>query len=93
MSRVRVRGYSQAAKALAEGNIFVELEGCTTTAIVICGSEDVVTPPDLNRQVAEAIPGTRLELVDRAGHQPYVETPDIFNALVDTFLDDQNGSE
>jgi 3-oxoadipate enol-lactonase len=71
---------------LSLADILAELQGCRAPALVVCGAEDQVTPPDSNRRVAAAIPGARFELIDGAGHLPYVEVPERFNALVGAFL-------
>jgi 3-oxoadipate enol-lactonase len=38
------------------------------------------------REVAAAIPGARLEVLEGLGHSAYFEAPDTFNRLVDSFL-------
>jgi pimeloyl-ACP methyl ester carboxylesterase len=86
MSRVRPHGYVQAAHALAQGDLLADLEGCTAPALVLCGAEDVVTPPDGNRAAAAALVNSRFALLDGVGHLPYVEAPDRFNRLVGDFL-------
>lgn len=86
MSRIRPKGYGQAARMLSLGDVFAELRGCTVPALVMCGGEDRVTPPEGNRRVAAAIPGARFALLDGVGHLPYLEAPERFNALVGEFL-------
>ena len=85
MSKIRPKGYAQAARMLSLGDIFAELAGCRAPALVVCGSEDQVTPPDGNRKIAAAL-GARFELIDGIGHLPYIEAPERFNALVGAFL-------
>ena len=86
MSKIRPKGYGQAARMLSLGNVFAELQGCNAPAMVVCGAEDRVTPPDGNRKVAAAIPGARFELIEGIGHLPYSEAPERFNALVENFI-------
>ena len=85
MSKIRPKGYAQAARMLSLGDIFAELQGCRAPALVVCGAEDQITPPEGNRKIAAAI-GARFELVDGIGHLPYIEAPERFNALVAEFL-------
>ncbi len=85
MSQIRLDGYAQAARMLANGDIYANLEGCTQPALVICGDEDVVTPPESNQAIAEFI-GAPYRGIQGAGHLPYTETPEEFNALLDEFL-------
>jgi pimeloyl-ACP methyl ester carboxylesterase len=90
MSKIRPKGYAQAARMLSLGDIFAELAGCRAPALVVCGAEDAVTPPEGNRKIAAAIGGAaigaRFELIDGIGHLPYIEAPERFNALVGAFL-------
>jgi pimeloyl-ACP methyl ester carboxylesterase len=85
MSKIRPKGYGQAARMLSLGDIFAELAGCRTPALVVCGAEDAVTPPEGNRKIASAL-AARLELIEGIGHLPYIEAPERFNALVGAFL-------
>jgi pimeloyl-ACP methyl ester carboxylesterase len=85
MSKIRPKGYGQAARMLSLGDIFAELAGCRAPALVVCGAEDAVTPPEGNRKIASAL-GARFELIEGIGHLPYIEAPERFNALVGAFL-------
>jgi pimeloyl-ACP methyl ester carboxylesterase len=85
MSKIRPKGYGQAARMLSLGDIFAELAGCRAPSLVVCGAEDQVTLPEGNRKIAAAI-GARFELIEGMGHIPYVEAPERFNALVGAFL-------
>jgi pimeloyl-ACP methyl ester carboxylesterase len=54
---------------------------------VICGTADKVTPLELNRRIAEGIPGATLVPIQVAGHWLFLEFADAFNAAVLEFLD------
>jgi len=86
MSKIRPKGYGQAARMLSLADIFAELQGCRAPALVVCGAEDQATPPETNRRIAAALPGARFELLAGIGHLPYAEAPARFNALVGEFL-------
>jgi 3-oxoadipate enol-lactonase len=60
-------------------------------ALVIHGDEDLITLPAYNRRVADAIPGSRYEVVARGGHLAFLEQPDAINAGIATFLDGLRG--
>ena len=85
MSKIRPKGYAQAARMLSLADIFAELAGCRAPALVVCGAEDQVTPPEGNRKIAAAI-GARFEPIEGIGHLPYIEAPERFNALVGAFV-------
>jgi pyruvate dehydrogenase E2 component (dihydrolipoamide acetyltransferase) len=55
-------------------------------ALVIVGSEDLLTPPASAEALCAAIPGARLEVIDGAAHAPMVEAPDRLHALLRDFL-------
>ena len=54
--------------------------------LVLCGSEDRVTPPALSTTLARMIPGARYEAIEGAGHLTNIERPEAFNALVGGFV-------
>ena len=55
-------------------------------ALVLCGALDVVTPPALSEDLAAAIAGAELVLIDGAGHLANIEQPTAFNEALDGFL-------
>jgi pimeloyl-ACP methyl ester carboxylesterase len=54
-------------------------------ALVLAGGLDMITPPRFGRAVADGIPGAHLEVLAEEAHQPFQESPDLFNARVDGF--------
>lgn len=54
--------------------------------LVLCGSEDRITPPALSAVLARMIPGAQHEVIDGAGHLTNIERPEAFNALVGGFI-------
>ena len=54
--------------------------------LVLVGAEDTVTPPELSRELAEAIPGAELHILPGAGHLANIERPADFNRLVEEFI-------
>ncbi len=54
-------------------------------ALIICGAEDKMTPPDLSRALAAGIGKATLEIIEGAGHMVMIEKPDEFNNALDTF--------
>jgi pimeloyl-ACP methyl ester carboxylesterase len=53
---------------------------------IIVGEEDVVTPAKEARAMHAAIRGSRLEVIQKAGHLSNVERPAAFNTIVSEFL-------
>ncbi|QGX97846.1 alpha/beta fold hydrolase [Roseovarius faecimaris] len=52
------------------------LRRCKIPALVLCGSEDRLTPVKRHRFMAELIPYAELKVIDGAGHLPTLEQPD-----------------
>jgi 3-oxoadipate enol-lactonase len=61
-------------------------EAIRAPTLVLCGTEDRVTPPALSRELTHLIPGARYEQIDRAGHITNLERPEEFNTLVAAFI-------
>ncbi|WP_323187074.1 alpha/beta fold hydrolase [Streptomyces sp. NBC_00365] len=53
---------------------------------VIAFADDLVTPPHLGREVADAIPGAGYELIAGCGHYGYLEDPAMVNKAIVEFL-------
>ena len=56
-------------------------------ALVVVGSEDILTPPANAEALCAAIPEARLAVIDGAAHAPMVEAPDRLHALLRDFFD------
>ncbi|MDQ1694946.1 MAG: hypothetical protein QOJ03_299 [Frankiaceae bacterium] len=62
------------------------LRSVAVPTLVIVGSEDRLAPPAEAETIAASVPGSRLEVLDRAGHLTAVEVPEEFNAVLRAFL-------
>ena len=62
-----------------------DLERITTPTLVVCAKDDMMTPSYFSERLAAAIPGARLELLERGGHACSKAFPEIFNRLVIEF--------
>ncbi len=54
--------------------------------LVLCGSEDRMTPPEASQSLAETIQGAELELVEGAGHMVMLEKPEAVESRMRDFL-------
>jgi len=54
-------------------------------ALILCGSRDRVTPPALSRELHAMITGSRLDLVDGAGHMLLIEAPTVVSRAIAAF--------
>ncbi|SLN49631.1 3-oxoadipate enol-lactonase [Roseisalinus antarcticus] len=79
-------GYIGCCAAISGSDFFTPTSGLRLPTLAIAGSEDASTPPDLVRETAELIPGSRFELMRRVGHLPGIEAPEAYAALLVSFL-------
>lgn len=81
-------GFCHVAGAIAGADFYTPTSGLRLPLLAIAGAEDGATPPDMMRETADLVPGSRFELVRRAGHLVPVEAPDACAALMSGFLGD-----
>ena len=55
--------------------------------LVLVGDGDLATPPALNKEIADGIPGARLVVVPACGHLSTVERPNAVNAALSDWLE------
>lgn len=79
-------GYAGVCAAIAGTDLITPTSSLRLPTMVIAGSEDAATPPDLVRELAELIPGSRFELMRGTGHLPCAEQPEAFATLLCHFL-------
>jgi pimeloyl-ACP methyl ester carboxylesterase len=58
----------------------------TVPCHVIAFADDLVTPPSLGREVADAVPGATYEVIPGCGHYGYLEDPATVNASILRFF-------
>jgi 3-oxoadipate enol-lactonase len=63
-----------------------ELGAITCPTLVICGSEDRISPPAEMVALAQALPNARLTAIAGAGHLSNLERPDEFVAAIADFV-------
>jgi 3-oxoadipate enol-lactonase len=69
-----------------------ELENIAVPTLVICGTNDVITPPAESRRIARKIPGARLELLDGGGHMLMLERAERVDELIVSFAHEVQGA-
>ena len=97
MGAVDPHGYAQAARMLSAGDMFADLARLPPglPVQVVCGAQDVITPPAINARVADALrttrPDTPFTQIPDAGHAVYLEQPAAFDAVLRTFIGTHHG--
>ena len=81
-------GYIGCAAAIAGTDFYTPTASLRLPTLAIAGSDDAATPPDLVRETADLIPGSRFALIRGGGHLPFVERPQAYADALITFLKD-----
>ena len=79
-------GYVGCSAAIAGTDFHPTTAGLTLPTLAIAGSEDGSTPPDLVRETAALVKGSKFELIRGAGHLPCVEKPDDYARILTDFI-------
>ncbi len=74
------------ARSAIRQNLRDKIGGITSPTLLIWGNDDVITPPFVGEEFHKLMPNSRLHLVDKCGHAPMMEQPEIFNQHLEEFL-------
>ena len=88
LTRTTPGGYAGTCAAIRDTDLRESTGRLSLPCLAVCGDQDGATPPDLVRETAALIPGSRFELIRGAGHIPCVEQPEALGALIAGFLDE-----
>jgi 3-oxoadipate enol-lactonase len=88
MTRQPVEGYLGCASAIQGTDFYTTTASLTLPTLAIAGDRDGSTPPDLVRETADLIKGSRFHLIRGAGHLPCVENPAEYAQALTDFLRD-----
>lgn len=92
MAEVDPQGYLRAVHLLAASDLLPEVAGLTQPCVVVWGAQDVVTPPEACREVAEAARATHSIEVPGGGHAFITERPAAFNRILRPLLEAADGT-
>ena len=62
------------------------LRGIATPTLLVWGRQDAIIPLNAGQRYQQAIPGARLQIIDRCGHLPEMEHPTAFVQVLRDFL-------
>jgi 3-oxoadipate enol-lactonase len=86
MARIDPAAYQIGAKAVWLADQRDRAARIDVPTLVLCGSEDKVTPPPLSDELTRLVPVAGMQLIPRAGHIANLEKPDAFNGAVEAFV-------
>lgn len=74
------------AKSAVRHNLEDKLKDIQTPTLLVWGKEDTVTPAWVGEKFHELLPNSELHMIENCGHAPMMETPDVFNSILEDFL-------
>jgi 3-oxoadipate enol-lactonase len=77
VARTSPDGYIGVCCALRDADLSEASAAIKKPTLVLCGEQDIATPPEMSRQLASVIPHTRLSIVPGAAHISCVEQPEV----------------
>ena len=86
LERTPVAGYAGTCAALRDTDYTEAARGVNRPTLLVVGSNDGSTPPDLVRTTHQLIAGSRFEIIDGPGHLPCIEKPAELSRLIGEFL-------
>lgn len=87
MSRIDPAAYAVGARAVWLANQRERAAAIRCPTLILCGSDDSITPPTLSEELKDLIPHAALVEIAGAGHLSNLEQPAIFNRVLERFLD------
>ena len=84
MARIVPEGYAQATHLLANADLAADVVRFHGRIAVAVGADDTITPPAACESIARAA-NVSLQVMPRAGHAGYIESPAAYTALIDSF--------
>ena len=74
-------------------DVMARLEQIDLPTLVLCGTEDRMTPPKYSEFLVQQIPGARIELIEGTGHMGPAEQPAAFALPIGEFLEELSGED
>ena len=79
-------GYIGTCCALRDADFTQAGASIDKPTLVVCGEQDIATPPEMARQLASVIPNARLSIIPNAAHISCVEQPNVLADQIKNFL-------
>ena len=62
------------------------VEDLDVPVLIVCGAEDTISPPEVNRALAARIQNSELIVIERSAHLPMLEASEILSGALQGFL-------
>ena len=83
-------GYAGCSHAIPKINLTARLKEIRCASVVIVGKDDPGTPVAMAEEIHQALPGSKLVVIDSAAHLSNLEQPEAFNQALGEFFDRNN---
>ena len=83
---IEPKAFQAACRILQETDLVPLLHHMKVPTIVVCGEFDQATPPALNKQIVEKVPGAKYVELPGCGHCPPLEQAEQFLAAIKDFV-------
>jgi pimeloyl-ACP methyl ester carboxylesterase len=83
-----VEVWAKVFPSLVDFDLSESLEAVSVPALVAVGDRDRLTPPAAARYMADRIPGSRLLILEDAGHCAFLEEHEVLDAEIAAFADE-----
>ncbi len=67
-------------------SLMTQLGAITCPALVVCGTEDRITPPKFSHLLHDTLPNATITMIPHAGHMVLIEQPHALNQAIRHFL-------
>jgi len=78
-------GYEACVRAIQAIDLLPRIPQIAVPVLLVAGAQDGAAPPAAMQAMADAIPGSRLEVLDPCGHLSSVQRPADLASLIDAF--------
>lgn len=79
-------GYEACVRAIQSVDLLGRIPAIRVPVLLVAGAQDGAAPPAAMQAMADAIPGSRLEVLDPCGHLSSVQRPADLAALIERFV-------
>lgn len=83
-----VRSLARPGPLTGEADLVTRLAKTGIDVLLVWGSQDPLFPLEHAERAHRKLPGSRLAVIEGAGHTPQAERPDEFNRVLESFLSD-----
>jgi 3-oxoadipate enol-lactonase len=86
LTRMPVEGYTGTCESIRDADLTEAARMVNARTLILCGTEDISTPPDLVRGLMKFMPNAEFHEIPGAGHSICIEQPDVVAEYIKRFL-------